>query len=289
MDMGTWQNMVEMVGRLQSALDRPWCLEEMARVAGYSPHHFAHMFTDVVGISPVRFVRLMRLERAADMLVYERERTVLEVALCAGYNSGEAFTRAFRRAAGVSPRAYRQREQEGHYNLERTPEQSVQVPAQEFPVGLEPEPYIHRLGPLWGLAVRVPNFAPETFQKGLQVLWRRLPVDGPWQFGGAVQPWGWMGGVSRAFDLRVVRYTESVARGAEPPLECWRLPRAWYASFVYRGALDGLAVACEWIVKYWIPRSGLRYAFLPTLSQMGTAEPMHVRLHAPVRSLGVAF
>ena len=73
----------------------------LAEAAGFSAFHFSRMFTGMVGESPGEFLRRLRLERAARAL-QSRER-VTEVAFDAGYESLEAFSRAFRAAFGCAP------------------------------------------------------------------------------------------------------------------------------------------------------------------------------------------
>jgi AraC family transcriptional regulator len=73
----------------------------LADAAGFSAFHFSRMFAGMVGESPGEFLRRLRLERAASAL---RARVrVTEVAFDAGYESLEAFSRAFRAAFGCAP------------------------------------------------------------------------------------------------------------------------------------------------------------------------------------------
>jgi AraC-like DNA-binding protein len=80
--------------------------EELAARAHLSRFHFDRVVVAVSGETPVRLRRRVLLERAAFRLVTS-DAGVLEVALEAGYSSNEAFTRAFRRAYGVAPAAWR--------------------------------------------------------------------------------------------------------------------------------------------------------------------------------------
>ncbi|TWT38356.1 AraC family transcriptional regulator [Blastopirellula retiformator] len=90
---------------IQNHLDEDLSLETLADAAGYSPYHFHRVFRGIVGESADDYVRRLRMERAAQSLRYRR-RSVLEVALDAGYGSHEAFTRAFVRTFGVTPSDY---------------------------------------------------------------------------------------------------------------------------------------------------------------------------------------
>ena len=79
------------------------------RIAGrlhLSRFHLDRVVSAVAGEPPARFRRRILLERAAYRLV-SSARTILDIATEAGYGSHEAFTRAFTRAYGVSPAAWR--------------------------------------------------------------------------------------------------------------------------------------------------------------------------------------
>jgi AraC family transcriptional regulator len=76
----------------------------LADVAGFSAFHFSRMFAGMVGESPGEFLRRIRLERAA--LALKSGQRVTDVALDAGYESLEAFSRAFRAAFGCAPSAF---------------------------------------------------------------------------------------------------------------------------------------------------------------------------------------
>jgi AraC family transcriptional regulator len=91
---------------IQRNLDRPLPLEELARVAGFSPFHFHRIFSGMVGEPVKEFIRRLRLERAARELIYS-SRQVIDIALEAGYETHESFTRAFSSMFGQPPRFYR--------------------------------------------------------------------------------------------------------------------------------------------------------------------------------------
>ena len=71
-----------------------------------SRYHFQRMFARHLGESPGELRRRLLLERAAHEL-WATSRSVTHVAFDAGYDSLEGFSRAFRRAYGVSPSHYR--------------------------------------------------------------------------------------------------------------------------------------------------------------------------------------
>jgi AraC family transcriptional regulator len=93
---------------VQQNLDRAPRLEELAAVAPYSPFHFHRIFRGMVGESVQEHVRRLKLERAAHRLRHSGQ-PVGEIALDAGYQTPEAFARAFRRMFHQPPSVFRAR------------------------------------------------------------------------------------------------------------------------------------------------------------------------------------
>ncbi len=83
--------------------------EDLAARAYLSRYHFDRLAAAALGEPPGAFRRRLLLERAAHRLAATPD-LVIEIALEAGYGSPEAFTRAFGRAYGAAPSAYRRRE-----------------------------------------------------------------------------------------------------------------------------------------------------------------------------------
>lgn len=82
--------------------------EDLAARLYLSRYHFDRIISSVAGEPPKTFRRRVLLERAAYRLV-TTQRGILDIAVEAGYGSHEAFSRAFTRAYGVGPSAWRRR------------------------------------------------------------------------------------------------------------------------------------------------------------------------------------
>jgi AraC family transcriptional regulator len=94
-------------GSLDGALD----LQELGRRACLSPLHFHRIFRGLLSETPGELHRRMRLERAGWSLVTTRH-AVTRIALEAGYDTHESFTRAFVAAYGLPPSDFRVRASE---------------------------------------------------------------------------------------------------------------------------------------------------------------------------------
>ncbi len=91
---------------IQEELDAPQRLEDLAAMASLSPFYFHRIFRGMLGEPLAAHVRRLRLERAAFALKTSGRR-IIEIALAAGYDSHEAFSRAFKQAFGLSPSRFR--------------------------------------------------------------------------------------------------------------------------------------------------------------------------------------
>ncbi len=87
--------------------DHPVDLESAAGQTGLSPFHFLRLFASVLGVTPHQYLVRSRLRRAARLLAGD-SRSITDIAFDVGFADLSNFVRTFRRAAGVSPRRFRQ-------------------------------------------------------------------------------------------------------------------------------------------------------------------------------------
>ena len=96
------------IEHIASHLDDALELQALGRIACLSPFHFHRVFRGMVGETPLELTRRLRLERAAWRLK-DKQRAITEIAFDAGYETHEAFTRAFRSSYSTSPSGFRLR------------------------------------------------------------------------------------------------------------------------------------------------------------------------------------
>lgn len=87
-------------------------LEELARLAGYSPNYFHHVFSTVMGKTPQQYLTEERIKHAKLLLV-QTDKTLSEIAYECGFSSQSHFSRQFKASTFSTPGQYRQR------NIER--------------------------------------------------------------------------------------------------------------------------------------------------------------------------
>ena len=91
---------------LHSRVAHPWTTEELAREVGLSRSAFAERFTTLLGTPPMHYLANWRLQLAA-LRLRESPAATAQIAFDVGYDAEAAFCRAFKRAYGITPAAWR--------------------------------------------------------------------------------------------------------------------------------------------------------------------------------------
>ena len=91
---------------IESHLNEDIGLGDVSRETGYSYYHMTRLFSAVLGESVGHYINRRRLYNASEALI-RTDRRVIDIALDSGFESSEAFSRAFKAAFGSSPAEYR--------------------------------------------------------------------------------------------------------------------------------------------------------------------------------------
>ena len=99
---------IEVIEFIESNLKADLELSDIALFVGLSPSRVRHIFTAAIGMSPMRYVRLRRMQKAKALLE-ETVFSVKEVMVKVGLNDASHFVRDFRNYYGLTPKRYRSR------------------------------------------------------------------------------------------------------------------------------------------------------------------------------------
>jgi AraC family transcriptional regulator len=237
-------------------------LDDIAEASGVSRYHMARVFGVATGRSVMGYVRGRRLTEAARKLAGGAP-DILAVALDAGYNSHEAFTRAFRDQFGVTPEALRAR---GHLDDIKLTE-PIKMD-ETLLSNLEP-PRFENLKTLLIAGVGE-RYTSET-SAGIPAQWQRfVPHLGhiPGQVG-----WTTYGVVCQTDDAGNMEYIcgVEVSDLSKVPSELsqLRIPEQRYAVFTHRDHVSTVRQTWYTIWNKWLPESGHQAAEGPEFERYG--------------------
>jgi len=91
---------------LHRDISRPWTVDDLSREVGLSRSALADRFIDLIGMPPMHYVASWRMQVATQKL-HNTSASLAQVADQVGYSSEAAFSRAFKKAFGIAPAAWR--------------------------------------------------------------------------------------------------------------------------------------------------------------------------------------
>ncbi|MGE0078996.1 MAG: GyrI-like domain-containing protein [Bacteroidales bacterium] len=97
----------KVVDYIENNLDNDLSLEKLAEVANFSPYHFHRIFSVFMSETLSDFIKRIRVEKAASMLLTDQNRSISEVAAICGYNSLSVFCRNFKDRFKTSAQEFR--------------------------------------------------------------------------------------------------------------------------------------------------------------------------------------
>lgn len=92
---------------IKEYLHEPITMRKLADAAGYSPWYASKIFKELLGKTPFKYIRSVRLSEAA-LVLRDKQEKVIDVAFDFVFDSHEGFTRAFSKEFGISPKKYSQ-------------------------------------------------------------------------------------------------------------------------------------------------------------------------------------
>jgi AraC family transcriptional regulator len=232
-------------------LDGDLSVEQLSRVANFSKYHFHRQFYEYAGINVSRYIQLIRMRRASYRLVFSEQTRIIDIAMDAGFENPESFSRAFKNLFGQSPSAFRKHPawQPWHeqYRVPKLPRsQIMQVTIIEFsetPVAA----YEHR-GPMEQVNDSARVFIDWRKQSGLS------PVNTSRTFGIAygnpetTPPEDFRFDICGSIEAAVPDNPQGVINKTIPAGRC--------AVVRHHGPHDRIGESAYYLYREWLPQSG---------------------------------
>jgi len=277
---------------IEEHLPESFQLKDVAAAAGYSEYHFQRLFSGFVGEPLREYVRKRRLTNAAKALATTQNR-ILDIAIESGFESQEAFSRAFKRMFRMTPGSFRKHGVHPYFQgREKLNESMLRQIVSEFFVEHEvvrwPERYFvglgrafsddifNPVGELWG-----------EFSQRLEEIEGHIDGD---TYGLC---FGSDPAIPRSDDTTLCYFAsvEVVSKSVKVPEGMYlrSLPAAKYVRFSHNGPLMGFQTTLDYIWGKFLPAANYRRLEAPDLEVYPkgfdpNAEKVTIYLYIPIES-----
>lgn len=261
------------VDYIETRLDVDVALADVAQAAGISQWHFQRLFKALTGETLKTYIRSRRLAASLQRLL-DTDLRVLDIALLAGFESQEAFSRAFKAAFGLTPQSYRKLRSKSLF-LKKPRFDEAYLRQIERNATLTPEIYRQDSLLLVGLRTLFYSVDSEKNNIGEQLppLWsaflarlNEIPNQVRGHCYGVVRQ-------EREGDERLEYHAAiAVTDAASLPdgLVSLEVPPATYARFEHRGPAHHIDHTVSYAYAAWLPQSGYRHTYAPDLEVYGS-------------------
>ncbi len=249
---------------IETRLDYDIEIGDVAWEAGFSQWHFQRVFKALTNETVKTYIRSRRLANSLDKLLRTDER-ILDIAICAGFETQESFTRAFKKAYQMTPNEYRKLGSRSLF-LKKVKFDAEYLQHINKNVSLEAELVIQPEMTIVGL--QTPFYGSESDKNNigdkLPGLWDDF-VDRADEVMNAVDG-DFYGVVSQVSDddAELLLYHAGVEVSDEAPLPIDMckvvLPESRYARFVHRGDPLGLDRTVNYVYSTWLAQSGYSHS-----------------------------
>ncbi|MBU8598192.1 AraC family transcriptional regulator [Shouchella clausii] len=271
--MDSLQRMLNSIEYIESHLDNELLLDEIAAIACMSRFHFQRMFRMLTGYTVTEYIRNRRITIAAQELVHSKSK-VIDVAMKYGYESPEAFTKAFRRIHGIPPSDAKKHSQ----SLKAYPKISFQIQL-KGDVEMDYKIVEKDAFTVVGKSIRTTTICGENNQK-IAAFWNESNQNGlSKELAKNCGPLGLLG-ICIDFDKQQENLTYLIAAEKnidQIPVE-WetrQIPAATWAIFPVHGAMpDAMPKVWDRIFSEWFPATGYEHSGGPEMEvYLSDADP----------------
>lgn len=257
---------------IEANLDFEISLAHVANSAGISQWHFQRIFKALTNETLKTYIRSRRLANALAKLLATNTR-IIDIAMSAGFESQESFTRVFKQTFDMTPNEYRRA---GHKSLFVKKPQIDTEYLQHINqnVSLEPEVYLQRSMTLVGLNTCFYSVDSEknNIAEKLPPLWAEFlnrideienKVAGVGY--GVVQQTKEGTDLLEYFAAFEVSKLTSLPRG----MVSIEIPASTYAKFTHRGEVKNINNTVNYVYSNWLLKSGMRHSYAADLEIYG--------------------
>ncbi|MCP4971134.1 MAG: AraC family transcriptional regulator [Arcobacter sp.] len=118
------EQMNEVIYYIHNNLSSKLLVKDLAEISSYSEFHFQRIFKEITNKSVAQYIKDLRLQCAANLLIFNPNSTITTIAYNCGFKSSATFSNEFKKYFSINPRQWRKDKDKllKNYNLENTNE-----------------------------------------------------------------------------------------------------------------------------------------------------------------------
>lgn len=233
-------------------LDEELNLTRLSQVGLLSRFHFHRLFLATTGMQLSRYILLLRLKRASFRLAFESKRKILDIGIESGFDSAEAFSRAFKRTFQQSPSQFRSNPDWPHWHsvmtLVNPPQGDITVDVKIIELPVQKVAQLEHCG--------APEKLMETAKQFIE--WRKTtglsPVATSRTYGVPNGDPNTM--AAEDFRFRFCGSVNEAVPGNEYGVVTGTLAGGCYAVIRHEGSHDAMESSIYGFFREWLPQSG---------------------------------
>lgn len=257
------ERLLRAIERIETRLEEPLTLADAAEAAGLSSYHFCRYFRAMTGDSIMGYIRARRLSLTVPRLVAGQDR-LIDIALDSGFESQEAYTRAFKKRFGVTPGSVRRGESRIDPVLLKPTHSKIWLQARQEMITVTPSFEKLDAFNVTGLSQTVSKTESEAIPGMWDELYRRISeikdITDQNGYGVCVHP---KGAAPDTFDYIAGKKVSGTGPTPDGMVSI-TLPEQLYAVFSFEPGSRDLGLefrkAYTFIFEKWLPESGFRMA-----------------------------
>lgn len=249
-------------------------VDEIAREAAFSRWHFQIIFSSVVGETVKEYIRKRRLSNSLSLLRSTDQR-IIEISLEAGFDSQEAYTRAFKSQFGITPGEYRKNGAKDYMILHKPKITMAYLDHLYEGINMQPifkrlpkfnvmglgTNFISILSPEKNNHIVIPKLWDAYISRKDEIVNRVKPIDM-----GICMPVSNDSQKSHPDECFYLACTEvKDSKNIPEGMIIKAIPSGEYAVFTHKGPLSKLDHTMNYIYGAWLPKSGRKLREAPDL------------------------
>ena len=233
-------------------------IEELAKELAISRFHLHKIFKEQVGANIYESIKSIRLQKAANLLITNKNSTITQIASMCGYSSQSSFIRVFKERFNYTPTQWRKGKYL-EYSSTNLQQESTSVANFE-----NIEPTIVKIADIKAYYIR-----HKGYNKAIKPIWQKLQA---WCYGNDLKEYKQIAIyhdnpiITPLADCSYIAAISTEQKIKNSSLAEFKIPKGLYAKFNVSGEYGDILKFIQWVYHSYLPKSGYETTPMPSFS-----------------------